>query len=133
MNDINSLEESFKDLQTYSDNQFHLVEKLQKEIEKLKGENASLKVMLESNLPSLEFTPNGIGISNEQMICETQIAILKDRAMQKELSTDEVRRFAQLFEVLEKIKLSTENVEDVIIKQTSTEDLLQLVVNNGNK
>lgn len=128
--DITKMEESFKDLQEYSDKQFHIINALQKEIDRLQGENKSLKMMLEGNLPSLEFSPNGIGISNEQMICETQISLLKDRAMQKELNADEVRRFSQLFEVLEKIKKSETNIDDVIVKKTSTEDLLKLVVDN---
>jgi predicted RNase H-like nuclease (RuvC/YqgF family) len=127
---INEMESAFKDLTVYSDAQFHTINKLKQEVERLQSENKSLKQMIEGNLPSLEFTANGIGISNEQMICETQISLLKDRAMQKELNADEVRRFSQLFEVLEKIKGSATNVDDVIVKRTSTEDLLKLVVNN---
>lgn len=130
MSDINEMESAFKDLQVYSDTQYHTIDSLKKEIEKLNGENKSLKLMLESNLPNLEFNVQGIGISNEQIICETQISILKERAIQKELNADEVRRFGQLFEVLEKIKKSAVNVDDVRVQKTSTEDLLKLVVNN---
>ena len=130
MDDINSLESSFKDLQTYSDTQFHTINEMQTEIEKLKSENQSLKTMLGGNLPMLDFNTPLIGISNEQLICETQISLLKERALQKELNADEVRRFAQLFEVLEKIKKSAINVDDVIVNKMSTEDILKLVVNN---
>lgn len=132
MTDINSMEESFKDLQVYSDTQFHTIENLNKEVNRLRSENQSLKTMLEGNLPSLEFTPTLIGISNEQLICETQITILKEKAIKAELNADEVRRFSQLFEVLEKIKKTSTNVDDVIVKRTSTEELLKLVVDNGN-
>lgn len=132
MDDINSIESGFKDLQKFSDEQFHLINKLQAEIEKLKSEKKSLETMLAGNLPSLEFNSPHIGISNEQLICETQISLLKDRALQKELNADEVRRFTQLFEVLEKIKKSAVNVDDVHVNKMNTEDLLKLVVDNGS-
>lgn len=131
MDDINSIESSFKDLQAYSDEQFHLINKLQAEIEKLKSENKSLQTMLAGNLPSLEFATPNIGISNEQLICETQISLLKERALQKELNADESRRFAIFFEILEKIKKSAVNVDDVKVNAMPTEDLLKLVVDNG--
>jgi len=130
--DINSLEESFKDLTKYSDAQFHTVNKLKEEIEKLKSENKSLQSMIAGNLPSLEFRAPHLGISNEQMICETQISILKERAIIKELNADEVRRFCQLFEVLEKIKGSAVNIDDITVNKMSDAELLKLVVVNDN-
>lgn len=91
---------------------------------------------LENSFDPVEYIPapqqvvvNNIGITNEQLICESQIYILKERAMQKELNADEVRRFSILFEVLEKIKKSTENVQDIGIQQMSTEEILKLVSN----
>lgn len=126
MDDINSIEQSFKDLQEYSDTQFHIVKTMEKEISILKAQNESLKLLISGN------GSNDIGITNEQLICETQISLLKDRAVQKELNADEVRRFTQLFEVLEKIKKSSVNVDDVTIKQMSDQDLLKLVVSNDS-
>lgn len=82
--------------------------------------------------PPLEITENHTGISNEQLICESQIYILKQRAMQKELNADEVRRFQILFDILEKIKKSTNSVEDVGINKMSTEEILKLVSNGAN-
>lgn len=130
MDDINSIEASFKDLQSYSDSQFHTINSLKQEVEKLKSENQSLKLMIDGNFPSLEFNPGTMGISNEQLICETQISLLKERAMQKELNADEVRRFTQLFDVLEKIKKSAINVDDVVVNKMTNEELLKLVVDN---
>jgi hypothetical protein len=127
-NDINSMEEAFKDLQGYSDAQFKTIENFSNEIARLKSENDSLKVMLSQNLPSLDFSLPMI--SNEQLICETQITILKERAIQKELNADEVRRFTQLYEVLEKIKKSAISVDDVVVNRMSNADLIKLVVNN---
>jgi tetrahydromethanopterin S-methyltransferase subunit B len=124
MEDIKKLEDDFSKAAVKT------VLELQEKIEKLEAENKSLISLIEGNTPSLEFSPTNFGISNEQLICETQIAILKGKAIKAELNADEVRRFSQLFDVLEKIKKSSVNVEDVIINQTSSEDLLKLVVNN---
>ena len=96
------------------------------DIQNLEEEFKQLK-----DLPPLEMTVNNTGISNEQLICESQIYILKERAMQKELIADEVRRFSILFEVLEKIKKSTDNVPDMAIQKMTDIELLQLVGNNG--
>ncbi len=129
--DIKQLEESFQDLQKYSDTQFHTVNELKQEINKLQSENSSLKLMLEGNLPSLELSSGHIGISNEQLICESQIYILKERAMQKELNADETRRFSILFDVLEKIKKAAQYTPDANIQKMSDAEILQLVSIDG--
>lgn len=128
---IQDLENNFKELQQYSDNQFGLVNDLKKEIEKLTAENKSLQKMLEGNLPSLEFQQGHIGISNEQLVCETQIHLLKEQAVQRQLNADETRRFATFVEVLEKIR-KTGNAEDSKVRKLSDDDLLKLVVNNDS-
>lgn len=129
--DIKELESSFKDLEQYSDKQFTVINELNQEISRLKSENDSLREMLQGNLPALEFSPSHIGISNEQLICETQITLLKQNAMTRELNADEVRRFSMLFDVLEKIKKSTDNTPDVSIQKMSTDELLKIVSING--
>lgn len=128
---IKELESSFKELQKYSDAQFQTVNELQKEIDRLNSENRSLKQMLEGSLPSLGFRPGQLGISNEQLICETQIFILKERATKGELNADEVRRFASLFEVLEKIKKAAQYTPDASIQKMSDAEILQLVTSDG--
>ncbi|MFO0204126.1 MAG: hypothetical protein ACK528_13460, partial [Alphaproteobacteria bacterium] len=65
MKDIADLEKSFNELQSYSDSQFKSIVELKKQIKKLEEENASLKKMMETNLPTLSF--DGLGISNEQL------------------------------------------------------------------
>jgi hypothetical protein len=128
MADINDLERSFNDLQEYSDNQFRTINSLKKEMEKLKEENKSLKTMLEGHTPSIAFSDiGGIGISNEQLVCETQIAILKDRAITRELTYEEAKKFAIFTEVLEGIKKNTAKSNDVMVEKMPVEDLLKLV------
>lgn len=132
MEDINSLESKFKDLQGYSDAQFHTIDSMKAEIEKLKLENNSLKQLVEGSFPNLEFgNSNHIGISNEQLICETQIFLLKEVAITRQLNADETRRFATFVDVLEKIRSNNED-KDLTLEKFSDSDLLKLVVDNGN-
>jgi hypothetical protein len=127
MKDIADLEKSFNELQSYSDSQFKSIVELKKQIKKLEEENASLKKMMETNLPTLSF--DGLGISNEQLICETQITILKDKAITRELTFEEAKKFAIFTEVLDSLKKSTQS-SDVSVQKLSDEDLLKLVGGN---
>jgi len=124
MANINDLEKSFNDLQSYSDNQFKTIQDLKKQIKKLEEENKSMKSMLENNLPTLSF--DGLGVSNEQLVCETQITILKDKAITRELTYEEAKKFAIFTEVLESLKKSSKN-SDINVQKLSDEELLKLM------
>jgi hypothetical protein len=124
MADIGDLEKSFTDLQNYSDTQFKTIQELKKQIKKLEEEKASMKTMLENNLPTITF--DGFGVSNEQLICETQITILKDKAVTRELTFEEAKKFAIFTEVLENIKKSSKT-SDINVQKLSDEELLKLV------
>ena len=127
MADINDLEKSFNDLQEYSDNQFRTINSLKKEMEKLKEENKSLKVMVEGNTPANSFSEiGGLGINNEQLVCETQIAILKDRAITRELTYEEAKKFAIFTEVLEGIKKNNAKTQDYSVEKMPIEELLKI-------
>jgi hypothetical protein len=129
--DINDLEKSFSELQEYSDNQFRTINSLKKEIDKLKEENKSLKLMVEGNVPPIGFATNNfnspLGISNEQLICETQLTILKDRAITRELTFEEAKKFAIFSEILTDIKINNSKSNDIMVEQMPVEDLLKLV------
>jgi hypothetical protein len=124
MADIGDLEKSFTELQNYSDTQFKTIQELKKQIKKLEEEKASMKTMLENNLPTITF--DGLGVSNEQLICETQITILKDKAVTRELTFEEAKKFAIFTEVLENIKKSSKT-SDINVQKLSDEELLKLV------
>jgi len=124
MKDVNDLEKSFNELQSYSDSQFKSIVELKKQIKKLEEENGSLKSMLENNLPSLAM--DMLGVSNEQLICETQITILKDKAVTRELTFEEAKKFAIFSEVLENIKKNTKS-SDISVQKMSDDELLKLV------
>lgn len=124
MQDIQDLEKQFSELQNYSDNQFKSIVELKKQVKRLEEENASLKKMMESNLPTLSF--DGLGVSNEQLVCETQITILKDKAITRELTYEEAKKFAIFTEVLESLKKSSKN-SDINVQKLSDEELLKLM------
>jgi hypothetical protein len=126
MKSIDDMEKAFNELQSYSDGQFKSIVELKKQIKKLEEENKSLKTMLESNLPTLTF--DGLGVSNEQLICETQITILKDKAVTRELTFEEAKKFAIFTEVLENLRKNTKS-SDINVQKMSDEDLLKLVEN----
>lgn len=124
MQDINDLEKQFSELQNYSDNQFKSIVDLKKQIKRLEEENASLKKMMETSLPSITF--DGLGVSNEQLVCETQITILKDKAITRELTYEEAKKFAIFTEVLESLRKSSKN-SDINVQKLSDEELLKLM------
>jgi len=132
MKDVNDLEKSFNELQSYSDSQFKSILELKKQLKKTEEENKSLKSMLENNLPSLAV--DMLGVSNEQLICETQITILKDKAVTRELTFEEAKKFAIFTEVLENLRKNTKSA-DINVQKMSDEDLLKLVEgsNGGNE
>jgi hypothetical protein len=124
MQDIQDLEKQFSELQNYSDNQFKSIVELKKQVKRLEEENASLKKMMETNLPAISF--DGLGVSNEQLVCETQITILKDKAITRELTYEEAKKFAIFTEVLESLKKSSKN-SDINVQKLSDEELLKLM------
>jgi len=132
--DIKALEEQYKELQSYSDTQFHSMVELKKKVEELERENKHLKEMLEGNIPSLNLisNPDGLGISNEQLVCETQIALLKERAVTRELTMEESKKFQIFSNVLQELRKSGDNTEDAHVKKMTDNDLIKLLeTNNG--
>ena len=131
--DIRELNESFNDLQTYSDAQFKTIVELNKQIAQLKSENESLKLMLEQNLPNvaLQVTDLGIGVTNEQLICETQILLLKNDAMLRPLTMEEARKLEIFSNVLDKVKKGSKDPVEIEVNKLSNTDLLQ-IINESN-
>lgn len=134
LNDISSLESTFKEtskydeLKSYSDNQFKVIVDLQKKISNLQTENESLKLMLERNVPDLiNAVDVGFGISHEQLICETQIRILKDAAVTRALTMEEVRKLEILNKVLDGVRKKTPDTGSLDVKKLSPAELIQIV------
>jgi hypothetical protein len=124
--DIKDLEKGFNELQSYSDSQFSVIVDLQKEIARLESENKSLKSMLESNVPLLvQGSDLGLGISNEQLICETQIVMLKEIAITRQLTAEEAKKFQIFVDILQKYKKPEISDSEYSISKMSEEELLK--------
>ncbi len=119
----------FKELQNYSDAQFKTIINLQQKNHELQEEIKSLKTILESNLPRIEIGTNDLGIPNEILICETQLFLLKEHAMTRELTMEECRKVQILTEVLEKVKKKPKDTSNV--EKLDNEDLLRIVQIHG--
>lgn len=133
---IDDMEKSFKDLQAYSDSQFRTINSLKKEIALLKEENTNLRRSLESSVPNLALQVsdlNPLGISNEQLICETQIAMLKDIALTRQLSLEESRKLETFHKILNNLRANKEEVPDVNVEALSVDELVNLAILPGGK
>jgi hypothetical protein len=130
--DISSMEEGFQDLQAYSDAQFKTIIELKSRIATLESENNSLKTMLEQNLPSIGLKADDIipGISNEQLICETQLHFLKTLAVVRDLTMEETRKFQIFSDVLQSIKAKAPGETEITLKKMSPAELLSIVKAN---
>lgn len=129
--DITSLEKSFVEAKEYNDASFKVITTLQKKVSELESENKSLKSMLEKNLPIIQNDVNSIGIPNELLICESQLTLLKNKAMSSELTKEDASKFQIYFDILQKYKAKPQKNEDA--DGLSNEDLLKIVHINGNK
>ena len=126
--DINEMESSFNELQEYSDTQFRTIAELKKTILRMEEENKSLKTMMEGSLPHISLEIGGMsGISNQQLICETQLAILKDRAISKELTYEEAKKLQIYVMVLLDLKKNSTGSIDYSVQKMSDTELLKLV------
>lgn len=139
MNNITDMEKSFTELQEYSDTQFRTIIELKKQLENAKEEVKSLKHMLENNVSQIapltisnmsQITP--LGISNEQLICETQIALLKERSISRELTLEEAKKFQIYTTILSDLHKNKEETRDLSVQKLSDDELLKLVVNNDS-
>lgn len=125
---IESLEQDFSELQGYADTQFHTIKEMQNKISSLESENRSLRSMLNSTVPNLELTHV---ISNEQLICETQIVYIKEAAITRPLTMEESKKFQIFVTVLEALKNT--NKDDQWNTRMLTEDeLIKLAIENNN-
>lgn len=123
--DVKDLEQSFLEAKEYASASTRVISELQKKIQKLEDENKSLQLMLESNVPILHNVTE-IGISPSRIICETQIAFLKNSAVTRELTLEESRKFQIYTDILEKLKAEK---DDGVGAELTEEDLLKLVKN----
>lgn len=130
MSDINDMEKSFLEAKEYEETSLKVIVDLQKKVKSLESENNHLKEMLSHNFPIIDINTDNLtlGVSNEQLICETQINNLKQAAVIRDLTLEETRKFQTFVEVLEKIKKKNDS-NDITVRKMSNDELLRLATN----
>lgn len=129
---------SLEELQAYCDAQYKTIVSLNKritenerELEKLREENNSLKnnnTVLNAQAAVFEKTSltNQFTVSDEESTCLIQLAMIRQNALQRELSNEETKRFETFAKVLHIIRGTQENKKDKL-DNLSSEDLLKLI------
>jgi hypothetical protein len=120
---IDKMAEQFtspEELKAYSEAQFKTILKLNEEINSLKveceqliQENKALKQKTITNEVSGE--KNQFEVSNEEATCVVQIALIKNNALERELTMDETKRLEIFVKILQSLrnKEKPEKGEDV--------------------
>lgn len=126
INDILNKFKNVKEVHEYTKVLFSKLESMTSHCQSLKQEVEHLKTQLvNSKLPSI-----GLQISNEQLICEMELARLKDLASQRSLSLEETKKFEifskQLINIKKEIPLKDEDETPINIKLLKEEDLIKL-------
>lgn len=126
--DIKDLEENFNSLQDHSDAQFKTIVQLQQKLFESESKNKHLLQMIQQNLPSLEFDNLNIvnGVSNERLICETQITFLKERAVLGQLTLEETKKFDIFIKALDLLNKNVKDKDDIDAKLLPINDLISI-------
>lgn len=97
--DIDQLASQFKtmkELQQYCNSQFSVISQLNKKIIYLEEDNKKLLELLEKSVPKLEVEEGGLEVykdlSDELITCLTQIKLLKNKALDIELTFEEAKK-----------------------------------------
>lgn len=127
MKSIDDLEKSFTNLQEINDGQFRTIVDLKKQIEALKTENQALKQQLSTNTNALRPVTDDNAISDEHLICITQLELLKNNAITRELTFEETKKVQIFTDILDKIKKYNSSSQDFSAEKLPVEDLLKLM------
>lgn len=127
MKTIEDLEKSFVDLQEVNDSQFRTIIDLKKQIDALKAENQALKIQQPNGSNNFVAVQGDNDISDEHLICITQLELLKNNAVTRELTFEEAKKVQIFTDVLEKIKKNNKAANEFSAEKLPVEDLLRLV------
>jgi len=110
---------------TFSDAAYSTILELQNKLADLQQKNEHLVSLLRENTITA-ITVNHLNISNEQLICETQIALIKEKAITRDLNMEETKKFETFCKVLAEIKRINPDDTMYKVKSMSSEELLKL-------
>lgn len=123
MSTIKELENNFFELQKANDDQFKNIIDLKKKIKLLEEENKSL---IKNKTLTTQNINTDLGISNEEIICRTQIAILKSRSLAQELTFEESKKLQIFVDVLDTLAKKEKPEDDSVkFEKLSNDEILQ--------
>lgn len=122
----------YKDLETlqqFAQAQMTTLTQMSKKVQRLEEERDHLKTLLESSIPLIKTSPEGVTQNAEadsEYICTIEIAKLKNITQERELTYEEVKRLEIHFKILNQINIRNPKQEKEV-KDLSTENLLKLI------
>lgn len=124
--------QSYKDyssLMEFAEGQMKLIGDLSKKIVKLEDENKHLTQLLETTTDIVKkpqiIELNSTLLSNEEIISETQLKLLKDTSFQRELTLEECKKVSEYSKILNTVKSKSRTIKGEA-KQLSDNELLAL-------
>lgn len=124
--DIEFLADRFKkmsELKAYAEAQYKTIIQLTERIRSLENQNKHLEDLLQGKVPPLSLDGN---VSEEELICEAQLRILRDKATRQELTLEEARRLEIYVKILDskQKKINSFNAE---VRKLDDKELLSLI------
>ena len=125
------------ELKVFAESQFKTITELNRKLKALEEEKEHLKKLLEQSTPLLiEDKKNFLGfdldISNEEIICLRQLAMLKEISMERQLTLEETRQCEIFSKILLNLKSAPKTIK-VDSKNLSEKELLALVEIKDNE
>jgi hypothetical protein len=116
-----------KDTKMFVEAQMSTIIELNKKVMKLEMEKKSLEYkMSEMVIATPQINPNLFDITDEETICLTQIALLRGLAMQRELNTEESKRFEVYHKVMNNLR-GKKAEEKPDFASVDTDNLLKMI------
>lgn len=121
-------------LQEFAQAQQTTIIQISKKIQRLEEERDHLKTLLESSVPLIKTSPEGVTQNAEadsEYICSIEIAKLKNITQERELTYEETRKLSEYFKILNQINIRNPKQEKEV-KDLSNDNLLKLIESDGN-
>lgn len=132
---VDKMAEAFttvEELKSYSQAQYQTILDLSKKLKRSEAELDILREKLENlskqtnNTEALNKEMGIFDITDEETVCLTQLALLKNLALSRELTTEEAKKFEIYHKVISSIR-NRKPAKENNLAELSTEDLVKLI------
>jgi hypothetical protein len=132
---VDKMAESFttvEELKSYSSAQYKTIVDLNKKLKRAEAELDILREKLETisiqqnNEGALKKADGIFDITDEETVCLTQLALIRNLSLQRELTTEEAKKFEIFHKVINTIRNKKPD-NKTSLSELSTEDLVKLI------